>query len=113
MLPRPHAEYSFLDLKPLTSGGKSATSYAIKGDSPGKGEGRPGCPSERSDADGKSAGGQGEKATAEGKDKGDGSTKGDADGRKGSGQGQKKESDGKQDRETESRRDNSGSSAQR
>lgn len=40
VLPRPHAEYTLLD--PLGAAKRKASRFAVKGDSPGQGEGRPG-----------------------------------------------------------------------
>jgi hypothetical protein len=51
LLPRPEAEYSLLDLKPVGSKEREASDYAMKGGDAGKGEGRPG--EQRLDKDGK------------------------------------------------------------
>jgi Domain of unknown function (DUF4129) len=42
LLPRPAAEYSVLEAAGVTSPKQKASPYAVKGDSPGEGEGRPG-----------------------------------------------------------------------
>lgn len=103
LLPRPHAEYTVADLTSQTGGQKSASSYAAKGGSPGKGEGRAGSSAEKSDS-GKAASGQ-EKAKEQGQGK--------ADGRKGSGQEQKKDNDDKQNQRTGSQQENSGNASQK
>ncbi len=43
VLPRPDAEYSLFNLTPTKSPERGASKYAMKGDRPGKGEGRPGA----------------------------------------------------------------------
>jgi hypothetical protein len=43
VLPRPDAEYSLFNLTPTKSPKRSASKYAMKGDRPGEGEGRPGA----------------------------------------------------------------------
>jgi hypothetical protein len=93
LLPRPEAEYPLIDLRALTSQERGASRFATRGDTAGKGEGRPGAGDKKGEqgaADGKGGKGQGE-----GKEKGDGGSgkeKGDGgqgkekgDGAKGSG----------------------------
>lgn len=80
LLPRPRSEFPLLGLQALTSPDKQASRFAQKGDSPGKGDGRKGGPSDKSDADSKAAGDKGEKAKGQGNEKGDssGNQKGDS-----------------------------------
>jgi hypothetical protein len=73
LLPRPRAEFPTLNLQALTSPEKQASKHALKGDSPGKGDGNKGGPSEKSDPDSKATGDQGEKGKGPGNEKGDGS----------------------------------------
>ena len=75
VLPRPDAEYSLFNLSPAKSPKRGASKYAMKGDRPGEGEGRPGADDpegKKNDADsggkeGKEKGERGD-ATKQGKD---------------------------------------------
>jgi hypothetical protein len=61
VLPRPNAEYSLFSLTAAKSPKRSASKYAMKGDRPGEGEGKPGADDpqgKKSDAD--SGGGKGQ-----------------------------------------------------
>ncbi|HEY7312449.1 MAG TPA: DUF4129 domain-containing protein [Gemmataceae bacterium] len=95
VLPRPDAEYSLFNLSPAKSPKRGASKYAMKGDRPGEGEGRPGADDregKKNDADsggkeGKQKGERGD-ATKQGKDgsggKGDKSSQsGDKQGKNG------------------------------
>lgn len=75
LLPRPSSEYPLLDMQALIDGEKSASRFAVKGDSPGKGEGRPGDPSDQTDPNAKTAGNKAGQGKDDGKDKGGGSGK--------------------------------------
>jgi hypothetical protein len=112
VIPRPHAEYTFVDLQRLTSGEQSASSHAVKGDSPGKGAGRPGSAPEKSDPNAKATGNQGEKATAQGEEKGDRSANENPDGRKGSASDQNRDDENKQDQRAAARREKDTTSSQ-
>jgi hypothetical protein len=90
VIPRPHAEYTFVDLQRLTSGEQPASSHAVKGDNPGKGDGRPGSTAEKSDSGDKTAGDRKENAN---------------------GQDKKNGNDSKQDKDSASRRENSGATS--
>jgi hypothetical protein len=89
-LPRPEAEYPLFEFSPVGSEQRDASDYAMKGDTPGKGKGRPGdvgdpkaeegnAPGKKGDAGGNS--GQGKDGSGEGKD-------GSGQGQNNSGQGQ-------------------------
>jgi hypothetical protein len=90
VLPRPQAEYSWIDFERLTGGEKSASQYAQKGDSPGKGDGKAGEASKDAKTSDKSGDGKGDqgkgKEKAEGKASGDKKGKGEAGQGKGEGQ---------------------------
>ena len=104
LLPRPQAEYPLIDLGRSESGERSASRYAMKGDSPGKGDGRTGS-DPKGGKDGKDGNGQGEKGGGPGdrgksgsgqsQQKGDGGG-GKQQGDKGSGSDQKGKGDGNQ-----------------
>jgi hypothetical protein len=79
LMPRPQSEYPLIDLGRADSGERSASKYATKGDSPGKGEGRTGS-DPKGGKGGKDGNGQGEKGNGEG-------AKGKAEGGKGKEQG--------------------------
>jgi hypothetical protein len=91
LLPRPLAEYPLIDFQAIGSQKRSSSNYAFKGDSPGKGEGRPGenPPPGKGDPDDR-GGGNGEKGQ---KGQGQGGSKqgeqGSGKGKQASGQGQK------------------------
>jgi uncharacterized protein DUF4129 len=88
LIPRPQAEYALFDWQTITGGEKSASKNAVKGDSPGKGEGRGGDSPDKSDASNKASDNKG-KGKEQGKDGGDGGEqkgKGEPGGDKGEGQ---------------------------
>jgi hypothetical protein len=88
LLPRPDAEYPLVDVRSLFSPERSASRFATKGDSPAKGEGRPGEAGKKGEQGGTR--GKGEKGQGEGQEKGDGgSGKDKGDG----GQGDQKDGD--------------------
>ena len=78
LLPRPHAEYSLLDVvDPAGSQKRKASRMATKGDSPAEGEGKPGEGRPDPKGKGEQSGDKGEK---DGKDGKDGKDKGDRKG---------------------------------
>ncbi len=93
VIPRPNAEYALINLQKLTGGDRSASKSAVKGDSPGKGDGRSGAPSKKTDAESKATGNQGEKDKGQGNDKGDGE-QGKGEGKSGKEKGEGKQSSG-------------------
>jgi hypothetical protein len=106
VIPRPQAEFALFDWKSLTGGERSASDYAAKGDSPGKGEGRSGNPTDKKDAKSEAGGSKGEKAKKEGEGGGDKSgqekgTKGEGskgdEGQKGSSEEKGKGGEGKKE----------------
>jgi hypothetical protein len=58
VLPRPDAEYSLFSLTPSKSPKRGASKYAMKGDRPGEGEGRPGADDPEGKKDSSDSGGK-------------------------------------------------------
>jgi hypothetical protein len=70
VLPRPESEYPLVDFQAITGGSRQASDYAMKGDDPGKGDGRGGESTGKHDPNSQASGNTGDK------DKGPGSGEG-------------------------------------
>jgi hypothetical protein len=71
LLPRPHMEYALFDFQRASSKEREASKYAVKGDNPGKGEGRASDPDPKNadkDGGGKDGKGQSKDGNGQGKD---------------------------------------------
>jgi hypothetical protein len=102
-LPRPTAEYPLFDYSPIGSEKGKASRFAVKGDNPAKGEGRPGNGSDPKAQSGSAPGKGGDKGGDQGQGK-DGSVQG----KEGSGQGRDQSSGRGQSNQSSSGQQQSG-----
>jgi hypothetical protein len=105
-LPRPSAEYPVLGLGRLKSHERDASKFAMKGDTPGKGEGRPGADGKQEKDAANTGRGKGQRGDGQGKSDASGGKDGSGKGKQGSGKEQGKQGSSSQ----QGKSDNSGGS---
>jgi hypothetical protein len=107
LLPRPDSEYAWIDFQQLRGKERSASNYATKSDSPGKGSGKAGQTSQDPDGKNKAESSRGEQG--QGSDKADSKSSGERKGQgssgKAKGDGQKGSGEEKSDADRDSKKE--------